>query len=101
MDWALAELVEAAVRTGRFDEARSAHGHLEARARAVGTDLALGVRARSAALIADGAEAEARYLEAIDRLGRGGADVLLEESATGLIVWVMTGLTSRNANRRY
>lgn len=71
------DLVEAAVRTGRFDEAKSAHGRLEARARAVGADLALGVRARSAALIADGADAEAGYLEAIDRLGRGGADVLL------------------------
>jgi len=77
VDWALAELVEAAVRTGRFDEARSAHARLEARYGAVGTDLALGVRARSAALIADGADAEAGYLEAIDRLGRGGADILL------------------------
>jgi DNA-binding CsgD family transcriptional regulator len=77
VDWTLAELVEAAVRTGRFDEARSAHERLEARARADGTDLALGIQARSAALIADGADAEAGYLEAIERLGRGGAAVLL------------------------
>jgi DNA-binding CsgD family transcriptional regulator len=77
VDWALAELIEAAVRTGRFDEARSAHERLEARARAVGTDLALGIHARSAAMIAEGADAETRYLEAIERLGRGGADALL------------------------
>jgi DNA-binding CsgD family transcriptional regulator len=77
VDWALAELIEAAVRTGRVDEARSAHERLQARVRPVETDLALGIRARSAALIADGADAEAGYLEAIERLARGGVDILL------------------------
>lgn len=75
--WALAELVEAAVRTGRIAEGRSAHGRLEALARLVGTDLALAISARSAALIADVAHAEAAYLEAINLLGRGGSEILL------------------------
>ena len=88
VDWALAELVEAAARTGRFDEARSAHARLETRARAAGTDLALGIRARSAALIADGPDAENEYLEAIDRLGRGRADVLLARTHLAYGEWL-------------
>ena len=36
-------LVEAAARTGRFDEARSAHARLETRPPSRGTDLALGI----------------------------------------------------------
>ena len=39
-------------------------------ARASGTDWALGIEARSRALVSDGEDAENRYREAIDRLGR-------------------------------
>ena len=43
---------------------------LEERTRAVGTDWALGIEARSRALLSDGQAADALYREAIERLGR-------------------------------
>jgi DNA-binding CsgD family transcriptional regulator len=70
--WALAELVEAAVRSGDEAAAASAAGELEARTAAAGTDWALGVGARSRALLEAGDAADACYREAIERLGRTG-----------------------------
>jgi tetratricopeptide (TPR) repeat protein len=57
--WALIELIEAAARTGRHDAATSALRQLDERARASGTDWALGAAARSPALLTDGSAAEA------------------------------------------
>lgn len=68
--WALVELVEAAARSGSRDEARAALGRLEQRTRLAGTDWALGMRARSRALLSDGETSEPLYREAIERLGR-------------------------------
>jgi DNA-binding CsgD family transcriptional regulator len=68
--WPLTELIEAAVRSGQPDVARGALGLLEDRTGAAGTEWALGIRARSRALVSDGADADALNGEAIERLAR-------------------------------
>ena len=68
--WALAELVEAAARSGNAERAADAVRRLSETAGASGTDWALGIEARSRALVSDGQIAEPLYREAIDRLGR-------------------------------
>jgi RNA polymerase sigma factor (sigma-70 family) len=70
-NWGMAELIEAAVRAGSPEHAAEAHSRLEAMARVTGSEWALGLVARSGALLTEGQPAEGRYLEAIDRLGRG------------------------------
>jgi DNA-binding CsgD family transcriptional regulator len=67
---ALAEVVEAATRTGAADQAADALRRLAESTGASGTDWGLGVEARSRALVSEGETAEALYREAIDRLGR-------------------------------
>jgi DNA-binding CsgD family transcriptional regulator len=68
--WALAELIEAATRTGNASPAESALARLGEQADAGGSDWGLGIHARSGALLSEGAVAESLYREAIDRLGR-------------------------------
>ena len=68
--WSLPELVEAATRCGRTELAAEAMERLSERTQAAGTGLALGVEARSRALLMDGEHAERLYREAIQRLGR-------------------------------
>ncbi|MWB97836.1 helix-turn-helix transcriptional regulator [Agromyces seonyuensis] len=68
--WVLPEQVEAAVRSGDPELGRAAAERLDEIAAASGTDLAVGLAARSAALLADDADAEALYLAAIDALAR-------------------------------
>jgi DNA-binding CsgD family transcriptional regulator len=68
--WSLVELVEAGVRSGAHDEAARALRQFEERTRAAGTDWALGILARSSALMSSGQTADALYREAIERLGR-------------------------------
>jgi DNA-binding CsgD family transcriptional regulator len=68
--WALAEVIEAAARTG---EPRVAGEALERLAEATNVgenDWGLGVLARSRALLGDGEAAESSYREAIERLSR-------------------------------
>lgn len=68
--WSLAELVEAAARSGAAGQASAALEQLEERTRAAGSHWALGVQARSRALLSDGPAADTLYREAIDHLGR-------------------------------
>jgi DNA-binding CsgD family transcriptional regulator len=68
--WALPELIEAAVRTGDADRARRALPRLSEAARASASAWALGLEARSRALVSEDAVAETLYREAIDQLGR-------------------------------
>jgi DNA-binding CsgD family transcriptional regulator len=66
--WALAELIEAGVRCGAT--VSSALDRLSERTEASGTDWALGILARSRALLSEGDAADALYREAIERLER-------------------------------
>jgi DNA-binding CsgD family transcriptional regulator/tetratricopeptide (TPR) repeat protein len=66
----LAELIEAAARTGALDRAASALRRLSEATSAAGTDWALGIQARSAALLSGDEHAERLYLEALERLSR-------------------------------
>ncbi len=70
VNWALPEAVEAGVRGGSRPAAVEALRRLSEITRASGTDWALGVEARSRALLSSGTEAETLFAEAIDRLGR-------------------------------
>jgi DNA-binding CsgD family transcriptional regulator/tetratricopeptide (TPR) repeat protein len=68
--WALPELVEAAVRVGEIELAREAFHRLVEKTRPAGTDWALGIEARSQALLSDGENADSLYQQAVARLGR-------------------------------
>jgi hypothetical protein len=68
--WALVELVEAAAHAGMPERAAGAFRRLTQTTGPAGTDWALGLEARSRALLSDGHKAEDSYREAIDRLGR-------------------------------
>ena len=82
-NWAVAELIEAAARSGVPDRAAGALQRLSETTRASGTDWALGVEARARALVSDGEAAESLYREAIDRLGR--ARLCLDLARTQLL----------------
>jgi DNA-binding CsgD family transcriptional regulator len=68
--WVPTEIIEAAVRSGARERAAGPLRRLQEISRAAGTDWALGVEARSRALLSNGEAAERLYLEAIERLGR-------------------------------
>ena len=67
--WSLPELIEAAARSGQPDVAADALERLRERTRVAGTEWALGVEARCAALLSEDALAEGHYREAIERFG--------------------------------
>jgi DNA-binding CsgD family transcriptional regulator len=68
---ALVELIEAAVRSKNPRVAATTLYRLSERTRASGTEWALGIEARSRALLTDGPSAEQYYEEAVKRLARG------------------------------
>jgi len=75
--WAHAELVEAAIRTGHVEVAYDAQRRLAAYTSASGTEWALGILARSRALLAEGRSADDLYREAVERLGRSRVTIEL------------------------
>ena len=68
--WALSELIEAAARSNEPGLAREGVQRLAAITAVAGSDWALGIEARSRAVVSDGQRAQRLYLEAIERLGR-------------------------------
>jgi ATP/maltotriose-dependent transcriptional regulator MalT len=66
----MVELIEAAARAGTIEVAEGAYRRLSLMTGASGTDWALGLDARSHALLAEGELAEELYREAVARLGR-------------------------------
>jgi DNA-binding CsgD family transcriptional regulator len=69
-NWAVAELMEAAALSGARETAAEAFTWIEEMTGASRSDWALGLEARSRALISDPNRAEPLYLEAVERLGR-------------------------------
>jgi ATP/maltotriose-dependent transcriptional regulator MalT len=69
-NWGLSELIEPAVRTGRTDLATDALHRLANKTQATGTHWALGVEARSRALLSEGATGEEAFRDAIEHLSR-------------------------------
>jgi DNA-binding CsgD family transcriptional regulator len=96
-DWALVELVEAAVRSGVPERAAGAVQRLSGIARACGTDWVLGAEARSRALVSDGAAAEGLYREAIDRFGRARLPVDLARARLLYGEWLRRQRRRRDA----
>ena len=68
--WSMAELIEAAARTGQPGHAAGALRSLSEATGAAGTDWALGVEARSRALLSEGESAAHLYRQAIGHLSR-------------------------------
>jgi DNA-binding CsgD family transcriptional regulator/tetratricopeptide (TPR) repeat protein len=92
--FALLELVEAGVRSGAHQEATAAFRQLEERTNAAGTEWALGVQARSRALLSEGEDADYQYRAAIEHLQRSRVGVHLARTHLVYGEWL------RRENRR-
>src|SRR6202453_2805546 len=76
----VAELAEAAARTGDVAAVRAALDWLSERTRATPTEWVLGIEARIRALLGDGQVADGFYRESVERLGRTGVRAELARS---------------------
>jgi DNA-binding CsgD family transcriptional regulator len=99
-EWMLPELIEAAVRSDQQQTARAAFATLADRASAAATPWAHGIRARCQALLADGGQAEASYLEAISSLERSRAAVDLARAHLLYGQWLRRGRRRLDARRQ-
>jgi DNA-binding CsgD family transcriptional regulator len=96
--WGLVELVEAATRAGRAEDAATAVERLAVRTHASGTEWALGIEARSRALVTEDGRADEWYRESIERLRRGGIGGYLARSHLVYGEWLRR--TRRRAEAR-
>jgi AAA ATPase domain len=92
--WVLGDLIEAAARSGHPERAAGPLERLAEIAEANGADFALGIDARSRAMLSDGETAERLYREAIERLGRTRLRVALARAHLVYGEWL------RRENRR-
>jgi DNA-binding CsgD family transcriptional regulator len=93
-NWGLSELVEAATRSGRMDLAIEARNRLATKASASGSAWALGIEARSSALLSEGDTAESLFREAIEYLSKTRVRAELARAH------LLYGEYLRRANRR-
>ena len=93
-NWGLSELIESAALTGRTDVAIDVLKRLAGKARATGTGWALGIEARSRALLSQGDHAEAGFRRALEHLSQ--TRVRAELARTHLLY----GRWLRGENRR-
>ena len=97
---AVAELVQAAVRVGERGIAERALERLTLTTRPSGTDWALGVEARSRALLSDGDDADRLYQEAIERLRRTRVRVQLARTHLLYGEWLRRNRRSLDAREQ-
>jgi hypothetical protein len=90
----LAELIEAAARSGQAERATGPLAQLAEIAHAAGTDWALGTHARAAAMLAEGEAVERLYREAIERLSH------VKTPATLARTYLLYGEWLRREHRR-
>jgi DNA-binding CsgD family transcriptional regulator len=93
-NWGLSELIEPATRCGRADVATDALDRLATKARSTGTEWALGIEARSRALLGEDGRAEDWFREAIEHLSRTRVRAELARAHLLYGEWL------RRANRR-
>jgi DNA-binding CsgD family transcriptional regulator len=96
----MAELIEAAVRSGESQLAELALERLVETTSAAGTEWALGIEARSRALLSDGGAADALYREAIERLGRTSIRVQLARAHLLYGEWLRRERRRRDARHQ-
>jgi DNA-binding CsgD family transcriptional regulator/tetratricopeptide (TPR) repeat protein len=96
----MAELIEAAARSGERELAERALERLAETTSAAGTEWALGIEARSRALLSDGDAADALYREAIERLDRTSVRVQLARAHLLYGEWLRRERRRREARRQ-
>jgi DNA-binding CsgD family transcriptional regulator len=98
--FALPDLVEAAVRCGQRARAERAMGRVAGRAAASPTPLALGLLARSRALLADGSDAEDLYQAALGHLSRARGSSHLARTQLLYGEWLRRAKRRRDAREQ-